>query len=147
MNAVVFTGHDAPGFLGVVFHQHPVDGLQGKHVDDRRADALLLKLPRRLKGFCNHDAVGNQRNIAPLAQHVTFSNGEGGARRIHARRLLTNGPHPVEAVEIDKLAQHVLKHHRVGHLQHHRMRQPAHNAHILKRHVRSAVVAGRHARV
>lgn len=32
----------------------------------------------------------------------------------------------------------------VGHLQHHRMRQPAHDAHVLERHVGAAVVAGAH---
>ncbi len=47
--------------------------------------------------FRHHDAVGNQRNIVAVAQHVAFADGEGGARLVDARRLLTNGAHPVEA--------------------------------------------------
>lgn len=45
---MVLRGHDAPGFLGVVFQQHAVDGLEGKHVDHGGADALLLQPARRL---------------------------------------------------------------------------------------------------
>ena len=145
MNTVVFAGDDTPGFLGVVFHQHPVDRLQGKHVDDRRADALLLQLTRRFQRFRHHNSIGNQGNIGAFAQHIAFADGKRRARRVHARCLLTDGTYPVEAFEVDKLAQHVFKHYRVGDFQHHRVRQTANDTHVFKRHMRSAVVAGRHA--
>ena len=76
VNAVVFAGHDPPGFLGVVFHQHPVDGLQGKHVYHCRANALLLKLTGRFQRFGHHNAVGNQGNVASFAQHIAFADGK-----------------------------------------------------------------------
>ena len=132
MNTVIFTGHDTPGFFGVIFHQHAVDGLQGKHINHRSADPFLLKLTRCLKGFRHHDPVGYQGDVVTFAQHITFANRERRTRRVDARRLFADRAYPVKTVEIDKLPQDILEHHRIGHFQHHRMREAAHNPHIFK---------------
>ena len=145
MNAVVFTGDDSPGFLRVIFHQHAVDGLEGKHIDNRRVHAILLQLARRLQRLGNHNAVGNQRDIAAFTQNIPFTDGERRSWSINARGLFADGSNPVKTLKIDKLAQNILKHDGIGHFQHDRMRQPAHNAHIFKRHMGAAVMAGSHA--
>ncbi|MNC30434.1 hypothetical protein D3C75_787180 [compost metagenome] len=142
MNTVVLAGDDPAGFRRKGFDDFTIDRLERKHVYHRRTDATLLQFLRRLQRFGDHNAVGDQRNIAAVTQQISLADGETIACGINACRLLTDGPHPVEALQLHQLLQNILEHGGIGHLQHHRMRQAAHDPHVFKRHMRAAVMAG-----
>ena len=144
---MVLSGDDAAGLLRILDHQRLVQGLDGKHVDDGRLNALFGQLLGRTQRLAHHVAAGDDGRVLALAQHHALADFELGAVLVDAVVALAVGAHVLHAGQLHQLGQDVLHHGGVGGVDDGGAGQRAVHGHILKGHVGAAVVTGGHARV
>jgi hypothetical protein len=144
---VLLGGQHRPALAGGGLDQGAVEGLDGRHVDHARLDALGRQELGRAQRLGQLDAAGDDGEVAALAQHVAPTDLEAVVLSEDDRGARAGEAHVDRAVVgrggVDGLARlDAVRGHDHGHVG-----QDAHQGHVLEHLVRLAVLAHREARV